>query len=35
MALEDRHVTATPEGVSLDVVLAGLGSRLTAYPLDS
>ena len=34
MALEDRHVTATPEGVSLDVVLAGLGSRFTADPLD-
>jgi uncharacterized RDD family membrane protein YckC len=34
MALEDRHVTATPEGVSLDVVLAGLGSRFTAYLLD-
>jgi uncharacterized RDD family membrane protein YckC len=34
MALEDRSVTATPEGVSLDVVLAGLGSRAAAYLID-
>lgn len=34
MSLEDRHVTPTPEGVSLDSVLAGLGSRLAAYALD-
>jgi len=34
MALEDRHVTATPEGVSLNVVLAGPGSRFAAYLLD-
>jgi uncharacterized RDD family membrane protein YckC len=34
MTLEDRHVTPTPEGVSLDVVLAGLGSRFTAFLLD-
>ena len=34
MALEDRYVTATPEGVSLSVVLAGLGSRFSAYALD-
>jgi uncharacterized RDD family membrane protein YckC len=34
MTLEDRHVTPTPEGVSLDLVLAGLGSRFAAYALD-
>jgi uncharacterized RDD family membrane protein YckC len=34
MALEDRSVTSTPEGVSLDVVLAGLGSRAAAYLID-
>jgi uncharacterized RDD family membrane protein YckC len=34
VTLEDRYVTPTPEGVSLDVVLAGLGSRLAAYSLD-
>jgi uncharacterized RDD family membrane protein YckC len=34
MALEDRHVTATPEGVSLNIVLAGLGSRCAAYAID-
>jgi uncharacterized RDD family membrane protein YckC len=34
MTLEDRYVTPTPEGVSLDVVLAGLGSRLAAFSLD-
>jgi uncharacterized RDD family membrane protein YckC len=34
MALEDRYVTATPEGVSLSVVLAGVGSRFSAYLLD-
>jgi uncharacterized RDD family membrane protein YckC len=32
--LEDRYVSATPEGVSLSVVLAGLGSRFTAYLID-
>jgi len=31
---EDRHVTATPEGIRLDVVLAGLGSRFVAYAFD-
>jgi len=31
---EDRHVTATPEGIRLDVVLAGLGSRFIAYLFD-
>jgi uncharacterized RDD family membrane protein YckC len=31
---EDRHVTATPEGIRLDVVLAGLGSRFAAYAID-
>jgi uncharacterized RDD family membrane protein YckC len=34
VTLEDRHVTPTPEGVSLDVVLAGLGSRFAAFSLD-
>jgi uncharacterized RDD family membrane protein YckC len=31
---EDRHVTVTPEGISLDVALAGLGSRFAAFSLD-
>jgi uncharacterized RDD family membrane protein YckC len=35
MTLEDRYVTPTPEGVSLDVVLAGFGSRFMAYVIDS
>src|SRR5580658_4260444 len=35
MTLEDRYVTPTPEGVSLDTVLAGLGSRFAAILLDS
>lgn len=34
MEFEDRHVTATPEGIRLDVVLAGLGFRLAAYAFD-
>ncbi|HXQ76443.1 MAG TPA: RDD family protein [Acidimicrobiales bacterium] len=34
MTLEDRYVTPTPEGVSLDTVLAGLGSRFAAFALD-
>ena len=34
MDLEDRYVSTTPEGVSLSVVLAGLGSRFTAYLID-
>lgn len=34
MDFEDRHVTVTPEGISLDVVLAGLGSRFVAFLLD-
>jgi uncharacterized RDD family membrane protein YckC len=34
VSLEDRYVTETPEGVSLDITLAGLGSRLAAYSLD-
>jgi uncharacterized RDD family membrane protein YckC len=34
VAFEDRYVTATPEGVSLDVVLAGFGSRFIAFALD-
>jgi uncharacterized RDD family membrane protein YckC len=33
--LEDRLVTATPEGVSVEVVLAGLGSRFAAIMLDT
>jgi uncharacterized RDD family membrane protein YckC len=35
MSLEDRYVTPTPEGVSMDVVLAGIGSRFMAYLIDS
>ena len=35
MTLEDRYVTPTPEGVSLDFVLAGLGSRIAAFTLDT
>jgi uncharacterized RDD family membrane protein YckC len=31
---EDRQVTVTPEGISLDLVLAGLGSRFAAFLLD-
>jgi uncharacterized RDD family membrane protein YckC len=31
---EDRQVTVTPEGISLEVVLAGLGSRFVAFLLD-
>jgi len=31
---EDRHVTVTPEGISLDVALAGLGSRFVAFTID-
>ena len=34
MEYEDRHVTPTPEGIRLDVVLAGLGSRFAAYLFD-
>ncbi|MGO9335431.1 MAG: RDD family protein [Acidimicrobiales bacterium] len=34
MEIEDRHVTVTPEGISLEVVLAGLGSRFMAFALD-
>lgn len=34
MSLDDRYVTPTPEGVSLDVALAGLGSRFGAIALD-
>lgn len=34
MDLEDRLVTATPEGVSVEVVLAGAGSRFGAILLD-
>jgi uncharacterized RDD family membrane protein YckC len=33
--LEDRLVTATPEGVSVELVLAGAGSRFGAIMLDS
>jgi uncharacterized RDD family membrane protein YckC len=35
MSLEDRYVTPTPEGVSMDVVLAGIGSRFMAFVIDS
>ncbi|HLN05751.1 MAG TPA: RDD family protein [Acidimicrobiales bacterium] len=34
MEFEDRFVTVTPEGISLDVVLAGLGSRFIAFAID-
>jgi uncharacterized RDD family membrane protein YckC len=34
MDLEDRLVTPTPEGVSVDLVLAGAGSRFGAIMLD-
>lgn len=34
MSLEDRHVIPTPEGVSMNLVLAGLGSRFAAFTLD-
>ena len=34
MDYEDRVSIATPEGVTLDLTLAGLGSRLTAAVLD-
>ena len=34
MSLEDRYITATPEGVTLSIVLAGLGSRFIAYLID-
>jgi uncharacterized RDD family membrane protein YckC len=34
MELEDRYVTSTPEGVSLSLVLAGVGSRGAAYLID-
>lgn len=34
MSLEDRYITATPEGVPLSIVLAGLGSRFIAYLID-
>jgi uncharacterized RDD family membrane protein YckC len=32
--IEDTYVTATPEGVSFSFVLAGLGSRASAYLID-
>jgi uncharacterized RDD family membrane protein YckC len=32
--IDDRYVTAAPEGVHLEIVLAGLGSRFCAYLLD-
>jgi uncharacterized RDD family membrane protein YckC len=32
--IEDRYVTSTPEGVSLSLVLAGVGSRGAAYMID-
>ena len=34
MEIDDRFVAATPEGVSLEFVLAGLGSRFVAVFLD-
>jgi len=32
--LEDRYVTSTPEGISVSLVLAGAGTRATAYLID-
>jgi len=34
MEIDDRYVAATPEGVSLEFVLAGLGSRFVAVFID-
>ncbi len=34
MHLEDRLTIETPEGVSIDLTLAGLGSRLGAAAID-
>ena len=35
MHLDDRVTIATPEGVSLELVLAGVGSRFLARLLDT
>ena len=35
MRLDDRVTIATPEGVTLELILAGLGSRFIARLLDS
>ena len=35
MRLDERITVATPEGITLDIVLAGLGSRFLARLLDS
>ncbi|MDQ1461287.1 MAG: hypothetical protein QOI08_2771, partial [Actinomycetota bacterium] len=35
MALDDRVTIATPEGVTLELVLAGVGSRFVARLLDT
>ena len=35
MRLDDRVTIATPEGVTIDLVLAGLGSRFVARLLDT
>ena len=35
MRLDDRVTIATPEGLTIDLVLAGLGSRFIARLLDS
>jgi uncharacterized RDD family membrane protein YckC len=35
MGLEDRVTISTPEGIDLDVVVAGIGSRFVARLLDS
>jgi len=34
VTLDDRYLIPTPEGISLDLVLAGLGSRIAAFLLD-
>lgn len=35
MSLEDWHVIPTPEGITLNLVLGGLGSRIAAFLLDT
>ena len=35
MQLDDRVTIATPEGVALELILAGLGSRFLARLLDT
>jgi hypothetical protein len=35
MEYEDRHTISTPEGVDLELALAGLGSRFIGLLLDT